>query len=203
MTQEFFRRIPGSSGYPPQNNDPRSGVASVGIGGCSTFGGGAISEQQHSSGGGGSVVPSEMDMTLDHLPIRKRYLKSHGVYETDAKIEAGGANSRHPDSTPPVANFSSTLQAVSAFCSGGVGGDLEARLRAGVIRHSSDPKRCLAYYYNNKSCSWQLPIVVSLSFITCDYSVTKFILYNILNNFSQSLRNVCYFWQGQRQSFSL
>ena len=99
------------------------------------------------------------------LPIRKRYLKSHGggsgewFSGSDNNIDNGSSGGAGSGGYWPVGgsgggcssntnNFSTALDQGGAGMSGT---DVEARLRAGVIRHSSDPKRCLAYYYMNSS----------------------------------------------------
>jgi len=99
---------------------------------------------------GGFFSATEMDVSLEQLPIRKRYLKSHsGSWDGGSSASSGeGVLSV----SSPGGNFTNApLQQVLEDKNALSGGDLDARLRAGVIRHSSDPKRCLAYYYTNKN----------------------------------------------------
>ena len=130
--------------WPPSNNCSSASPSS----------GGFASTAANSSGGGGAFFSALVDISLDQLPIRKRYLKSHG-----GDVYSGGssADSRGRDDYLPAGGGSSSDTNFSPSCQGtemSGSRELEARLRAGVIRHSSDPKRCLAYYYmNNKSTS--------------------------------------------------
>ena len=102
-----------------------------------------------------------MELSLEQLPIRKRYLKSHsggGGWDGGTATAAGSGGDEFISGGGLPAGDGENKSAAR-------GGDLDARLRAGVIRHSSDPKRCLAYYYANKNPSWQSVEVVGEIFV--------------------------------------
>ena len=134
MTQEFVTSNGGNgacwSAPPPTNLDLAAS--------------GAQRRQQQQSG----LFAADMELSLEQLPIRKRYLKSHsggcGWDGGTATTAVSGDDELSGSGSP--AGGKHCVEEKSA-------GDLDARLRAGVIRHSSDPKRCLAYYYANKNPS--------------------------------------------------
>jgi hypothetical protein len=142
MTQEFVTSNGGGgacwSAPPPTNLDL---AANGGLGGART----ASGAQRRKQGG---LFAADMELSLDQLPIRKRYLKSHsggcGWDGGTATTAVSGDDELSGSGSP--AGGKHCVEEKSA-------GDLDARLRAGVIRHSSDPKRCLAYYYANKNPS--------------------------------------------------
>jgi hypothetical protein len=82
----------------------------------------------------------------DSLPIRKRYLRA-GHFAADPSIVGSVVDSQATTDTSLDQNMtisvgSSRLPlAVEPPC-----------LRAGVIRHSSNPHRCLEVYYIPKNC---------------------------------------------------
>jgi hypothetical protein len=126
MTQEFLTSSSGGVGTcrsaPPLTNlDLAAADAGVGRTARST------QRRQHEGG----LFAADLELSLEQLPIRKRYLKSHSDELSGDGSPARGVEEKRAAS----------------------GGDLDARLRAGVIRHSSDPTRCLAYYYANKNPS--------------------------------------------------
>jgi hypothetical protein len=135
MTQEFVTSNGGNgacwSAPPPTNLDLAAS--------------GAQRRQQQQSG----LFAADMELSLEQLPIRKRYLKSHsggGGWDGGTATAAGSGGDEFISGGGLPAGDGENKSAAR-------GGDLDARLRAGVIRHSSDPKRCLAYYYANKNPS--------------------------------------------------
>ncbi len=147
MTQDFVTSGSGacwSAPPPPTNLD----LAAAYSGGGGRAASGAQRRQQQQGG----LFAADMELSLDQLPIRKRYLKSHsggGGWDggTATAAVSGGEELSGSGGSPAGGKHGVEEK------SGCVLDDLDARLRAGVIRHSSDPKRCLAYYYANKNPS--------------------------------------------------
>ena len=114
-----------------------------------------------------SVSPAISD---ENLPIRKRYTRSHEYLSDSASQNFASQNfssQNFSSQTFPSQNFSSPSNGYSsneesssvAVYSSADESDKEVALdyskprkvvRAGVIRHSSNPSSCLAYYYLHK-----------------------------------------------------
>jgi len=84
-----------------------------------------------------SVSPSTADLDCRRLPIMKRYLRS--VLAVDS---ASSSTCEPPPASPTTAPATSLRLSTPTV--------KEPCLRAGVIRHSSNPQRCLAFYYMPK-----------------------------------------------------
>ena len=105
-----------------------------------------------------SVSP-EVSPALGNLPIRKRYIRSleSGYHQDGAADQShlhggfGGFQSTFSSSSPS-SGYSSSSPYSGYSSSEESSGPLDYSkprnvVRAGVIRHSSNPKLCLAYYY--------------------------------------------------------
>ena len=106
-----------------------------------------------------SLSPAAAAVVVDcRLPIRKRYLRSVLHCDVDdASVPKNVAEDSRTSSSPSATSPSSTptqLQSPVVDALTAVTDALTAVkppcLRAGVIRHSSNPQRCLAFYYMPK-----------------------------------------------------
>ncbi len=94
------------------------------------------------------------------MPLKKRYTKSHqfdfaagGCQSTAANVSGGGFNSGFDFSSNSSSSSSSGYSSSEEDKGCDSPLDFSAAknvVRAGVIRHSSQPQKCLAYYYLEK-----------------------------------------------------